>query len=82
MSLNFFTALQIISLFFLQENDLRKALIPFIGVRTYLNPLKKQKVEPLAELLKLTILSFRPSEEIFSSTNKISTMKDSSLRSE
>jgi len=28
----FFSALQIIFLFFLQENDLRKALIPFIGV--------------------------------------------------
>ncbi len=30
------SALQIIFLFFLQENDLRNALIPFIGVR--INP--------------------------------------------
>jgi hypothetical protein len=28
-----FSALQIVFLFFLQENNLRKALIPFIGVR-------------------------------------------------
>jgi hypothetical protein len=28
----FFSALQLIFLFFLQENELRKALIPFIGV--------------------------------------------------
>jgi hypothetical protein len=28
-----FSALQLIFLFFLQENELRKALIPFIGVR-------------------------------------------------
>jgi len=30
-----FSALQLIFLFFLQENELRKALIPFIGVRTF-----------------------------------------------
>ncbi len=29
----FFSALQIVVLFFLQENSLRKALIPFVGVR-------------------------------------------------
>jgi hypothetical protein len=28
-----FSALQLVFLFFLQENELRKALIPFIGVR-------------------------------------------------
>jgi hypothetical protein len=31
----FISALQIVFLFFLQENNLRKALIPFIGVRTF-----------------------------------------------
>ena len=30
---DFFSALQIIFLFFLQKNNLRKAFIPFIGVR-------------------------------------------------
>jgi len=36
------SALQLIFLFFLQENELRKALIPFIGVRMTLEEVEGQ----------------------------------------
>jgi len=47
-----------------------------------LEPLGVSQASLPAKLLELTILSFRLSGEIFNSTNKISTMKDSSLCSE
>jgi len=41
-TLGMISALQLIFLFFLQENELRKALIPFIGVRMTQEEVKGQ----------------------------------------
>jgi len=38
--------------------------------------------EPLAKIPESTLLSFRPAGEIFIHANHVSTIKDSSLRSE
>jgi hypothetical protein len=49
-----FSALQLIFLFFIQENELRKALIPFIGVGTLLPKVchkKQEKFHPTLETI-------------------------------